>query len=461
MTDEVRKIKETRDQLNAVSSSFCTAKWLQVTMHLQNGHTHSCHHPQTHKIPLEELRTNPTALHNTEFKKQQRRMMLNGIRPKECQYCWNVEDLGGDHISDRHLKSHDTWARPHLNTIAESDWQDNINPRYVEVSFSNVCNLKCSYCSPAFSSKWAEEISQFGAYPTSDKFNNFDWLQQQNKMPIPHKDHNPYVDAFWKWFPELYKTLEVFRITGGEPLMAKDTFKVLDYINDNPNPNLELSINSNACVPDKLFDQYIEKMKRITGEGKIGRTRLYTSVDTWGPQAEYIRNGLNYNQWYNNVQRVLKELPLTKVTVMCTTNLLSVPQFHKMVDDIHPLKREFYSNERKVPITLDMAILRHPAHQSAVILPPSYAEMLEPALAIMNANAETHDNAYKGFFDFEIEKMRRFMDYVKAGPHEAERINVDVSRRDFKSFVDEHDRRRGTNFKQTFPELEEFYNMCK
>ena len=45
----------------------------------------------------------------------------------------------------------------------------------------------------------------------------------------------------------------------------------------------------------------------------------------------------------------------------------------------------------------------------------------------MNANAETHDNAYKGFFDFEIEKMRRFMDYIKAGPHEAERINVDVS----------------------------------
>ena len=461
MTDEVRKIKETRDQLNAVSPSFCTAKWLQVTMHLQNGHTHSCHHPQTHKIPLTELRENPTALHNTEFKKQQRRMMLNGIRPKECQYCWNVEDLGGDHISDRHLKSHDTWARPHLNAIAKSDWQDNVNPRYVEVSFSNVCNFKCSYCSPAFSSKWTEEIAQYGAYPTSDRFNNFDWLQQQDKMPIPNREVNPYVDAFWKWFPDLYKTLEVFRITGGEPLMTKDTFKVLDYINDNPNPNLELSINSNACVPNELFDKYIEKMKRITGEGKIGRTRLYTSVDTWGPQAEYIRNGLNYNQWYDNVQRVLKELPLTKVTVMCTTNLLSVPQFHKMVDDIHPLKREFYSNERKVPITLDMAILRHPAHQSAVILPPNYAEMLEPALAIMNANAETHDNAYKGFFDFEIEKMRRFMDYVKAGPHEAERINVDVSRRDFKLFVDEHDRRRGTNFKQTFPELEEFYNMCK
>ena len=55
-------------------------------------------------------------------------------------------------------------------------------------------------------------------------------------MPIPHKDDNPYVEAFWKWFPDLYKTLEVFRIPGGETIDGKkDTFKVLDYINDNPN----------------------------------------------------------------------------------------------------------------------------------------------------------------------------------------------------------------------------------
>jgi len=461
MTDEVRKIKETRDKLNNVSSSFCLAKWLQVTMHLQNGHTHSCHHPQTHKIPLEELRTNPTALHNTEFKKKQRRMMLDGIRPKECQYCWNVEDLGGDRISDRYLKSHDTWALPHLEQIANSDWQYNINPRYVEVSFSNVCNFKCSYCSPAFSSKWVEEIAQKGPYPTSDRFNNFEWLESQSKMPIPHRESNPYVQAFWKWFPDLYKTLEVFRITGGEPLMSKDTFKVLDYINENPNPNLELSINSNTCVPDELIDKYIEKMKRITGEGKIGRTRLYTSVDTWGVQAEYIRHGLNYYQWYDNVQKILKELPLTKVTVMCTTNLLSIPNFHHLVDDIYPLKEHFYSNDRKVPITLDMAILRHPVHQSAVILPPEYVDMMKPALDFMLTHAETHSNPYKGFFDFEIEKMKRFIDYVKAGPNQAEGINIDVSRRDFKKFVDEHDRRRGTNFKKTFPELIDFYNMCK
>ena len=387
--------------------------------------------------------------------------MLKGVRPPECQYCWNVEDLGPEHYSDRSSKSHESWAKPFLKETANMVGVENVNPTYVEVSFSNVCNLKCSYCSPAFSSSWMEEIQSEGAYPTSDNFNNLHWLRKEGKLPIPHREHNPYVDAFWKWFPDLYKTLQVFRITGGEPLLTKDTFKVLDYINNNPRPELELAINSNGCVPDKLFDQYIEKMKRITLDNKIGLTRLYTSVDTFGKQAEYIRDGLDFNQWYNNICRVLTELPKTKVTIMCTTGLLSLPNFHKLVDMIHPLKREFYSNERRVPITLDTAILRHPSYLSGVVADPSYAEMLEPALSVMNANAETHDNAYKGFFDFEIAKLKRFQQYIAAGPNPQEKLNIQQVRRDFASYVDEYDRRRNKDFLKTFPELEDFYNLCK
>ena len=51
-------------------------------------------------------------------------------------------------------------------------------------------------------------------------------------MPYKQSDHNPYVEAFWEWWPDLYKDLHTFRITGGEPLLSKDTFKVLEYIQD-------------------------------------------------------------------------------------------------------------------------------------------------------------------------------------------------------------------------------------
>ena len=138
-------------------------------------------------------------------------------------------------------------------------------------------------------------------------------------------------------------------------------------------------------------------MKRITLDNKIGLTRLYTSVDTFGEQAEYIRDGLNFQQWYDNICRVLTELPKTKVTIMCTTGLLSLPNFHKLVDIIHPLKREFYSDERRVPITLDTAILRHPSYLSGVVADPSYSKMLDPSVKIMMENATSNNLNYQKY----------------------------------------------------------------
>ncbi|WP_158809990.1 twitch domain-containing radical SAM protein, partial [Beijerinckia sp. L45] len=231
-------LEKTRDRLNAVSPSFCLAKWSHVTIHLQNGHTHSCHHPATHHIPVEELAGNPSALHNTQFKKERRKEMLEGVRPAECQYCWTVEDAAPGNISDRTVKSSEPWAAESFEESRTAPWDANITPTYVEVSFSNVCNLKCSYCDPRDSSKWAEEIKQFGHYPTTTRFNDPKHLTKAKSHPIPERETNPYVEAFWKWWPDLLPKLKVFRITGGEPLLSKHTMRVLEWIIEHPQPNL-------------------------------------------------------------------------------------------------------------------------------------------------------------------------------------------------------------------------------
>ena len=59
-----------KEQLDAISDTMCYAKWTQVSMHLTNGKTHSCYHPPTHDINVEELEKNPSALHNTAEKKE-------------------------------------------------------------------------------------------------------------------------------------------------------------------------------------------------------------------------------------------------------------------------------------------------------------------------------------------------------------------------------------------------------
>lgn len=456
-----RHLKKVNAEINTISPSFCIAKWKQVTLHLQNGHTHSCHHPDTHLIPLEELKTNKSALHNTNFKKSQRDLMLNGVRPKECDYCWKVED-SGDQYSDRTYKSAEAWAYPSLVPIATSHWSDNVDPSYVEVSFSNVCNFKCSYCSPNISSKWMEEIEQHGSYPTSNKFNNIEWFKQTNKMPIPNNQDNPYVDAFWEWWPSMYLSLQHFRITGGEPLLNKNTFRILDYIIENPNPNLVLSINSNLNPPKDLLDKFIEKIRIIEDRKLVKEVQLFTSAEAQGAQAEYIRFGLNYNEWMVNLERMLVEAPATKIFIMATYNLLSIPTFKGFLEDMIGLRRKYHANSAIInhsPVTVDIPYLRYPRFLSALIAPAELLHYVQDQIKFMEAHAEPTSGSfvpYMGFHTHEIDKLRRIYDIMKTELAKPD-AELTMLRKDFVAFVNEHDARRGTNFLETYPELEQVY----
>lgn len=463
MSGEIEVIASTKAKLDEVSPSFCLAKWLQVTIHLHNGQTHSCHHPTPHHIPIEEIQKDPSALHNTKHKMQQQQLMLDGQRPKECQYCWNVEDLPGNFTSDRYMKSNDRgWAGDDMiPVVVEKALNgEKINPTYVEVNFSNVCNFKCGYCGPQYSSKWVNEVEHHGPYNlVSQPYNDVEFLKRNRTMPIHHKEHNPYVEAFWEWWPEIRNRLKVFRITGGEPFLEPNTFRAMDDLYENPNPEMELSFNSNLGIPDNVIDEYISKINPLIEEGKIKRSVLYTSVDGHGKQAEYGRHGLDYDKWLSNVDRILTEVPKLKITIMCTANILSVTSFQKLLKDVYELKIKHHHAEREMALTIDISILRWPMHYNVSILPPEYAKLMDGCVEYMLDHQEgTNGNApFQGFFIFEIEKMKRFIETVKQPVNEDEGINTVVARKDFKLFVDEHDRRRKTNFLETFPELEEFY----
>jgi organic radical activating enzyme len=451
-----------KKELDSVGHGMCLAKWTQVTLQLQSGHNHSCHHPATHKISEQEISRNPSALHNTRFKKLKRKEMLSGARPTECDYCWNVED-NSDRFSDRIFKSGESWSLPFKNEIIESDWRADYNPKYVEVAFSNACNFKCSYCGPAYSSKWMEEIEKYGGYPTLDNFNQTEWMIRENKMPIKHSEYNPYVEAFWKWWPELYRELHTFRITGGEPLMSKDTWDVLDYIINEPNPNreLKLAINSNLGIPDKLVDRLIEKIKRIEDEGRVKEIVIFTSVDTWGEQAEYIRTGLEFNRFWNNVNKLLTSLNRTNVTFMCTYNALSVFNYHKLITEVYKLKEEYASDDRywNSATFLDSSYLRYPLHQTVQVLPYEYSKYIKEQSKLISYYAiPSFDARHIGYSDVEVQKVKRIYDWMLAPQDATQQMK---NRYSFYKYFSEHDRRRGTDFVKTFPELEEFYNFCK
>jgi organic radical activating enzyme len=424
--------------------------------------THSCHHPSPHKIPLEELKRNPTALHNTNFKKEKRREMLNGGRPTECNYCWNVEDNSNSY-SDRVFKSTEPWSFEHLDEIKNLDWRENYNPKYVEVSFSNTCNFKCSYCSPMFSSKWTEEIERHGGYPTSTNFNDMTWVKETGQMPYKHSEENPYVESFWNWWPDLYNDLHTFRVTGGEPLLSKDTWKLMEFIatTETPNRKLNLSINTNLGVPKNLIERFVTLSKKIIDENRVNELIVFTSCDAYGEQSEYIRNGMDFNLFLENVEYVLSELPKVTVVVMSTFNAMSVFSYDKLIDKIFELKKKYQNSERYwiSAIQLDSSYLRWPLHQSVKILDDEQKELiLKSAKRAFYYATHEFNHQHYGFSEVEVQKIKRIYDYATS---KDEVYLLERGREDMVKFVDEHDKRRGTNFLSTFPEFKNMYEDVK
>ena len=271
------------------------------------------------------IKTNPAALHNTDFKKQIRKMMLTGVKPAECSYCWRIEDTGGR--SDRFFKSIEPWAIDNHDRIQETDPRDDFFPTYLEVDFSNVCNFKCLYCGPEFSTQWVDELKRNGPIKLLDETNHVQWAQgwQKNLDDLSYKNRefNPYVDAFWKWFPQAYKHLKVYRITGGEPLLSKETFKSIDWFLENPNAELEFSINTNLGAPEKLWDRFVEKITKLAAGGYVKRFTVFTSVDAWGKRAEYARQGLDFSLFRKRYEQLV-QIPNVRATTMCTFNIFSV-----------------------------------------------------------------------------------------------------------------------------------------
>ena len=483
-------------QLKFISKSMCYAKWAQVSLHLTNGMTNSCYHPPLHKVNLDQIKQNPLTLHNTDQKKAERKMMLNGERPEGCQYCWRIEDVGGR--SDRIYRSGESWAQNSRKEIFTVMDEGNINPRYVEVNFNQACNFKCMYCSPHLSTTWEDEIKKHGPYEViTDKgtltlHNNIEHLERTGMMPMKVKqDENPYLEAFWKWWPDMYKKLEVFRVTGGEPLMDNNTFKVLDYINEHPNAWLEMSVTTNMCPPKKeLLNKFIEKVKLLEriqiwedkerfnpGSGNhwyvnmaLRHFSLFVSLDSVGEQAEYIRSGLNYADMQENVVEFLSNTHNTAVTFINTYNALSVPKTKEFMEYILELRKKYNRENQgvvRIPIYdqynthpdyeihprqrvwFDVPLLRSPNWQNFQLLPESFDKYIEDAISFMKANTDVSD--FVGFYDFEIEKLERNLSVLREQRYNG--TDAKLHRSNFVKFFDQYDQRKGTDFYKTFPEF--------
>jgi organic radical activating enzyme len=432
--------------LDTKSASFCAAKWYNATIWLGSGQTTSCHHPPAHAVDREAIKINPSAIHNTRQKKIDRMMMQAGERPQGCEYCWKIEDMGVDAVSDRVYKSK-IYPIKALDEAYTTPHQEDVNLKTLEIAFDRTCQFACSYCNPAFSSTWVRDIKTNGPYTSlvSDGRNHFTHTHDASQL-YTYGETNPYAEAFFAWWEsDLHKTLQELRITGGEPLMSGETWKLLDWFKINKGQSsTKLAINSNLGMDRLSLLEFVEKTRDIP------HLEIYTSNEASEAQAEYIRDGLDYDLWMHNVQELLEHDHIRAVHVMCTINALCLDSLDTFLDQLVQLKK-VYGRDR---VNFTLNILRFPSFQSALVLPKHLKIYYRNRLIQWVIKHKDHEYLH----EHEINHTNRLITYLDQvqTPH-SEAFEMPKLLNDFKQFFSQYDQRRGKNFAETFPNLKEWY----
>jgi organic radical activating enzyme len=436
---------EFRQQVLDPKGTFCAAKWYNATIWLGSGMTTSCHHPPAHLVDVNAVQTNPKLLHNTPQKKKDRELMLKGERPSGCEYCWKIEDMGVDAISDRVYKSK-IYPIEALNEAYTTPVEQDVDLRTLEIAFDRTCQFACSYCNPAFSSTWVKDIDRNGPYTAlvSDGRNHFTHSHSSAQL-YRFGEENPYATAFHKWWDsDLHKTLQELRITGGEPLMSGETWKLLDWFKANRGKShTRLAINSNLGAEVNI-DRLLDSIDGLEVD-------IYTSNESVGAQAEYIRDGLDYKQWLFNLGRLVASNKIREVHVMCTINALCLDSLPEFINELYRFKQIYGKNA----VSFTLNILRFPSFQSPLVLPDDlrthYRDQLDKIMIKYKDSSLLHEHELN-----HIQRLIDYLDVVKT-PH-SEAFEMPKLLNDFRQFFTQYDQRRGKNFADTFPNLKEWYN---
>lgn len=432
--------------LDPLSSSMCGAKWYNATIWLGSGMTTSCHHPLPHKVSVEDVIANPKALHNTPKKKAERQMMQEGKRPAGCEYCWKVEDIGRDNISDRVYKSV-IYGDDELKQAHSLSPQEDVNLKTLEIAFDRTCQFACSYCNPAFSTTWVKDIKKNGAYEgmISDGRNHFTHTHDSSQL-YKYTETNPYIDAFFKWWEsDLHKTLDELRITGGEPMMSGHLWKLLDWFKENKGASkTRIAINSNLGLESGDILKLLDRADSAPLD-------IYTSNESLVQQAEYIRDGLEWSTWARNMHLLAGSGKIRGLHNMCTVNALCLETLPEFLSYLIKFKEQY---GRDFP-SFTLNILRFPSFQSPLALPDHIrTEHKDRLQGWYDENANN-----KLLHEHELNQTQRLIDYldVVKTPH-SDAFDMPKLHNDFKQFYTQYDTRREKNFINTFPSMKDWYS---
>lgn len=400
------------------TATSCQLKWNWSTIHLYVGDTRSCHRVSGNVITADTFDT----FHNTPKKLADRALMLNGEWPKGgCEYCQQIEEAGGS--SDRmfHL------GIPNLvpNELDSNPLATEVTPAILEVYFDNVCNMSCLYCWDGFSSKIQQENNKFG------KFEQSGIVIKNNATKV--NNISALTNQLWKWMEQHGHKLQRFHVLGGEPFYQHQFDYCLEFFDKNPCPDLEFNVVSNLMISLARLEQYVDKIKKLLINRKLKRFDLTASIDCFGPEQEYVRYGLDLNQWRQNFEYVVSQKWIT-LNINQTLSGLTIKTVPELLQYINNF-RENREIGHHFSTTTDTYNCLHP-------------EIFGPGF---------FDNDFAKIFNnmpidtWQQREARKYMQGIQAQINAKPRDQLKINQLGI--LLTEKDRRRRTSWQTTFPWL--------
>jgi len=294
--------------------------------------TASCHRV-THD-PY-EFKDNKMNFHNIKTKLEARTKMLKGEWPgRGCEHCKSTEDAGGHSDRMSHLNMHGVTAPKELTNDLDAV---NVTPTQLEIYFSNTCNLKCLYCNSKFSSTIDNENRINGKWVHGDQKDFGKHLFLPGKIEInPNIEED--TDKLFVWLDEHIHELNKVMILGGEPFLQKETERMVELLERTSNPKLTLVVFSNLTVDPARVQKWLARMWNLVERGKLNNLQVVGSLDCWGPQAEYVRKGLDLKKYVNNMEFILNKTKITP-SINSAMMALTIPTLPDLIEQVNKWSR--------------------------------------------------------------------------------------------------------------------------
>lgn len=380
-------------------------------------------------MPVAEIKKEESIIQmmNSDDYKKMRSAMLNDEPVEACKRCYDLELMGTWTMRQSHNKRRGLeYVKEISETTKDSGEITDFKMKYMDLRFSNMCNMKCRSCGPGCSSLWAQEfIDERGVEVYEQYF-------KTKKIVINAAEEMGFMN---KLKPYLKDVLEVY-FAGGEIIITPEHYECLDYwIENGLNEQVELTYTTN-------FSSLKYKDKDLIGYWKkFPQLKIWASLDAMGDTAEVIRKGTDWERIVKNMRAIKEQVPHAQFQITPTISIWNVFHFPDFFD--YMIDQGFIDTSSSPRFNL----ATNPWYANIMILPVSVKRRLAELYRVYQNKYKDNQDIYNGF------KMIIYNltvgDENKGGILE------------FKQFNDELDEFRDEKFEDVCPEIKEVYEWAK